>query len=119
MSNHRTDKRAAIKRRFARAVAIFRRRRWRGSLQTLLNRAVNKIRHLQIRKPGKTGIPAVNVRQLNHGPTSPASASAISAAYFGTTMALALMHERPPLSKCSPPSRPNTRAQFSIQSRRQ
>ena len=32
------------------------------------------------------------------GPSFLASASAISSAYLGTTTALALMHERPPLS---------------------
>jgi ABC-type spermidine/putrescine transport system permease subunit II len=33
------------------------------------------------------------------GPSRCASASAMSAAYFGTTMALALMQERPPFSE--------------------
>ena len=37
-----------------------------------------------------------------NGPSFRASASAISAAYFGTTTAEALMQERPPLSEMAP-----------------
>ena len=50
------------------------------------------------------------------GPSFCASASAISVAYFGTTMALALMHERPPLSLIAPAITSMYSRQFSMQS---
>ena len=71
-------------------------------LQALLDLRVDELGHLrdwQSRTAGRRDPPAPSARS---GPSFCASASAISAAYFGTTMALALMQERPPLSLMAP-----------------
>ena len=68
-----------------------------GVFKSFLDGAVNVIGHLRI---GKTGEPRVLIGGQGRDRAELARrASAISAAYFGTTMAEALMQLRPPLSE--------------------